>query len=175
MKTQSKSPNLFRAITTIIGWLSMPSLITVSLMSCWIGLKAPHVNAQPPANIPWFTAQSGPVRCSASKIVQVPLRIQYGCTNPYGSNYGAFTADATNGSNGTTYFYISANSQSRFITTPTGPVVTPQVDTNLSCLIQVNSTNFDAIMLNGVTLPAQSASYSCSGFSTNGSGTISWP
>lgn len=164
-----------------------PYTLIVSVCCLWAwfcySLGSIQVHAQtpppPPTPIPWFTVTVGKSRCSASKIPQSPIRIQYGCINPYGTNYGAYTADPVNGIYGTTWFEISANSQNMFApqSDPTlPPVVIPEVDTVLRCTVVVNSTNFTVTVINAQSLPPLSASYSCPSQSiTTGNTIISWP
>jgi hypothetical protein len=116
---------------------------------------------------PWFSASVGQATCRASKVAQTPLRITWVCFNSYGANSGSYTADLFNGGNGTAYFNIGINS----IAIPTSTLP----DENLMCSIQINATQNPVTMLNGVLVPANSAAYSCSGFSMSGSGTLSWP
>lgn len=130
-------------------------------------VPAPITIAPIGGNIPWFNVSSGGITCKASKIAQVPMRLEYGCFDKYGAAYGAYTADTTNGPAGANYFYIGLNSQSIL-------PVNPQINSNLSCLIQINATG-NAVMMVGLLVPAATAAYSCNGFSGSGNGTISWP
>ena len=115
----------------------------------------------------WFQATVGQGTCRASKLTQTPIRISWVCFNSYGANSGSYTADVNNGGNGTNWFYIGINS----IGTPAATLP----DENLSCLIQINATANMQTAVNGAQVPAYSGMYSCSGYSTSGSGTVAWP
>jgi len=120
----------------------------------------------------WFKATVAATSCTVSKVAQTPIRINYVCIDAYGSNAGSYTANMTTGGGGTSWFYIGMNSLSGTVALTTTPV---PPNTNLSCLIQMNATPGPVTMLNGVSVPANSAAYSCSGYSTTGQGMISWP
>lgn len=114
---------------------------------------------------PWFSASVAGVTCKVSKVAQVPMRITWLCDDTYGAHAGSYTADAVNGGNGTNYFYLGLNSIQYQAYTAA----------NLSCLVQINSTPAAQMMLNGLSVPAYSAEYSCSGYSTSGQGVVNWP
>jgi len=123
--------------------------------------------AQTPPPQVWFTAKNAATVCTVTQVFQTPIKLTWVCTNGYGSNAGSYTAGITGGVNGTNYFNIGLNSISANFAV--------QSDTNLSCLIQVNSTPNPQAMLNGLVIDPNSASYSCTGFSTLGNGSVSWP
>jgi hypothetical protein len=116
---------------------------------------------------PWFSVSIGQATCRASKVAQTPIRISWVCFNLYGANSGSYTADLNNGGNGTDYFDIGINSFA--LTTSTVP------DAFLRCTLQINATSSTVTMLNGATVPANSAAYNCSGYSQSGPMVLSWP
>lgn len=114
----------------------------------------------------WFTATSGSATCKFTKVAQTPIKITYVCTDIYGAFDGSYTVDPTFGVNGASAFSVS-------LTGMTGALF-PTSTQIVNCNIQVNSTP-QALLIAGasVTLPPQSAAYSCTGLAI--SGEIGWP
>jgi hypothetical protein len=115
----------------------------------------------------WFSVSIGQATCRASKVAQTPLRISWVCFNLYGANSGSYTADPNNGGNGTNYFDIGINSM--------GLPSSSTPDAFLRCTLSVNATANIVTMVNGATVPPNSAAYSCSGYSQSGATVLSWP
>jgi hypothetical protein len=110
-----------------------------------------------PTSTLWFTATVGSTVCRVYKNNQVPVKLNWTCPSPSGTSNGNFTAG-----NGSAYFNIGTNTIS-----PSGA--------NLSCTIQVNGTEVQMKMLNGQDVDANSASIQCTGYTSIGANTISFP
>jgi hypothetical protein len=143
-------------------------LIVVFVALIALAVYAGILHAQAPTSVPWFSITSGSTTCRATQIVQTPIRISYLCFNTFGATAGSYTADATNGVNGGNIIMIGLNSMG----IPANPV-----NDSMFCTISMNSTT-GQLVLNGVTVQANSASYSCAGTTgpvPSGQGSITWP
>ncbi len=117
---------------------------------------------------PWFTVNVGSASCQGFKVAQTPIRVTWTCSDLFGASTGGYTADVANGGVGTSFFPIGVSSIS-------GPLFPAPPNANLQCVIQMNGTPAAVTMLNGVSVPAFSAQYSCQGYTTTGQGVVSWP
>ena len=144
--------------------MKQPSLIATLL--CLVVISA---EPQTPQTQTWFTANAGSTTCVVKQVFQSPMSLSWTCSNSFGAVSGSYTAAASDpAAPGINAFYVGMNAMTALPTSP-------QSDDNLSCLVQVNGTPNTQLMLNGVTVPANSAAFSCNGFSVTGSGSISWP
>jgi len=117
----------------------------------------------------WFTATAGTVKCTVSKVAQIPIRLTYLIQDTYGSRSGSYTASPyfADSNAGVSYFTIDLNSIS----------LPPIATANLSCTISINSTLNPQTSVNGVILQPNSAAYSCSGFTGSSvpGPVVTWP
>ena len=107
----------------------------------------------------WFTYGSGNNTCTVKKVPQIPMKISYVCSNPYGSESGSYSADPTNGILAGNIFMLRAGS-------------TDASNASATCFIAINATAAPLVMGALGTVNASSAAYSCAG---TGTGQISWP
>jgi hypothetical protein len=118
-----------------------------------VSVNAPGVTTQ------WFSYTSGNNTISVDKVPQVPMKVTYLATNPYGSEGGSYTVSAANGGAAGNIFMLRAGSSDAS-------------NSSATCFIAINSTNAPLVMGNLGTVPPTSAAYSCAG---TGTGLISWP
>jgi hypothetical protein len=115
-------------------------------------------------NTKWFSITSGGVTCTTTKAASVPIHISWSCSDQYGGQSGSFTADGVNAGVGGNIVTFGLNSM--------GPA-----NDSVYCVMSINTTSAPLTM-NGGTVQANSAAYSCSGTVgplPNGTGSISWP
>jgi hypothetical protein len=118
------------------------------------------ISVNPPQGVTtWFSYTSGNNTITVKKVPQVPMKISYVSSNPYGSESGSYSADPTNGGAAGNIFMVRAGS-------------TDPSEASATCFIALNSTNSPLVMGALGTVPASSGAYSCAG---TGNGSISWP
>jgi hypothetical protein len=151
--------------------ISLTGLVASTLAGTSVPITAPAIDnisiSPSTGTTTWFSVSAGQATCRASKVSQTPIRVSWICLNSYGANAGSYTADAVNGGIGANFFTIGINS--------IGAPLATLPDENLSCSIHINATANPLTMLNGTMVPGNSAAYSCTGYSTSGSGILSWP
>ena len=118
-----------------------------------VSVSIPGVTTQ------WFSYTVGNNTITVDKVPQVPMKITYLATNPYGSEGGSYTANAANGGASGNIFMIRAGS-------------TDATNASATCFIAINSTAAPLVMGALGTVPASSGAYSCAG---TGNGSVSWP
>lgn len=116
-----------------------------------------------PGTLLWFTAIAEPINCKFYKLAKLPVGVSWTCSDASGFYSGSY--NATSGATGNDSFTVE------MVSTPTAQ---NSLATTLSCLISVNSTGV-AQFMKGVSVQPYSAVYSCSGFSTTGTGAVTWP
>jgi hypothetical protein len=176
---QRKLLRMVDAVGDFCARRPLPGWLIPLLLASYGGVLILAIRAAPqaPQTQTWFTAKSGGTTCTVKKVFQTPMKVSWVCTNQYGGISGSYSADPTGGVNGVNWFYMGVNSLSGNLS--------PQIASNLSCLIGMNATSgpFALISLDGFVgptfnnfmIPANSAAYLCSGFTTAGNGIISWP
>jgi hypothetical protein len=147
-----------------MNFIKLVFTIGIAALAFWDGVLIHEriVHAQtPPVTTPWFSVTIGETTCRVSKVAQTPIRVSYLCFNPYGASAGSYTADATGGTAAPNQFILELNSMA--------PAVSPSA---VTCMIAMNGTAAPINAGSLGTVPASSATYSCTGLTGS---TISWP
>ncbi len=118
------------------------------------------VSVNPPGvTTRWFTFTVGNNVCWVDKVPQVPMKVTYSCSNPYGYESGSYTADPNNGGNAGNLFMLRSGSTDASLS-------------SLTCQIAINATA-QALVIGGLgSIAPTSARYQCSG---GGTSLVSWP